>query len=84
MRWIAYFAALNAALFVAILFVVWLVGGFGEDGFGGEGSAVIILGIAFTMALATGLMGLIFYSHRADVDERVYHATDGPKHDDTD
>lgn len=53
MRWLAYFIA----LFVAVLFVAWLVGGFGEDGFGGEGSAVIILRIALTMALGTGLMG---------------------------
>jgi hypothetical protein len=29
------------------------------------------------MALATGLMGLIFYSNREDVDDLVYHVIDG-------
>jgi hypothetical protein len=81
MRWFIHFTTLNLALFVAVLFTVWLVGGFGEDGFGGEGTTVIVLGIVVTMAVATGLMGLIFYSNRADVDERVYRATDERKRD---
>ncbi len=76
MRWFANFAALNLGLFVALLGVVWLVGGF-DGGLGVGGTIVMLLGLLVTMGLATGLMGLLFYSDRQDVDHDVYHATDG-------
>jgi hypothetical protein len=73
MRWFSSFAALNAGFFAAILFVVWPAGGFADG-----------LGVVLTMALATGLMGLVFYRNRRDVDGSVYqtHAVDAPRRND--
>jgi hypothetical protein len=73
MRWFSSFAALNAGFFAAILVVVWLAGGF-ADGLGVGGTIVMLLGVVLTMALATGLMGLVFYSNRSDVDRSVHQA----------
>lgn len=70
MRWFSYFAALNAGFVAAMLFVVWLAGGF-EGGLEVGETIVMLLGVVVTMALAT-LIGLVFYSNRADVDDSVY------------
>jgi hypothetical protein len=51
----------------AVLLALWGVGAF--HGIGAGGAIALLLGIAFTSILGVGLMGLIFYSDRSNMDE---------------
>src|SRR5262252_4740941 len=61
------FAVASLGGIAAVLLALWGVGAFG--GIGAGGAIALLLGIAFTSVLGVGLMGLIFYSDRSNVDE---------------
>jgi hypothetical protein len=60
----ARFAALCVAATIVLLALVWVFGGFTGLGLDTSGAIALSLGIVFTVALAVGLMALIFYGDR--------------------
>lgn len=76
MRWLVSFAVMNVVLLVVVLLTLWATGSFTGTGLSVDGWIALGLGIVFTSAVAIALMGLVFYSDRQEVDERVHHAAD--------
>ncbi len=72
-RWIAIFAAADAALIAFVLIVLWASNGFQGLGIGGQALIALILGSTGTAAVGIVLMGLVFYSNRTGQDAAVYH-----------
>lgn len=66
MRWIVWFSAGCIGATVAVLALIWAFGGFAGLGLDTAGALALSLGITFTVALAVGLMALIFYSERRE------------------
>jgi hypothetical protein len=64
MRWIITFSAACIGATIVVLGLIWLFGGFDSLGLDSSGIIALSLGIIFTVALAVGLMALIFYSER--------------------
>jgi len=74
MRWILAFSALALGGLALVLFVLWAVSGYKGLGLDTVGTIAVIVGVTLTSALGTGLMALLFYSDRSNIDEEVYHA----------
>jgi hypothetical protein len=77
-RWLIIYAALAVGTVVALLLVIWAVGGFSDMGLSGDGQVALILGVGFTVFLSFGLMGLAFYSDRSGHDETVMDGHSSP------
>jgi hypothetical protein len=77
LRWLVTYAAVSLGSIAAVLLALWVLDDF--QGFGLDTPATIatVVGILVTSALGVGLMGLMFYSDRSNVDEDAYHATAG-------
>jgi hypothetical protein len=66
MRRIIRFSASCIGATVAVLALIWVFGGFSGLGLDGAGMTALFLGITFTIALAVGLMALIFNGDRGE------------------
>ena len=66
MRRIITFSASCIGATVVVLALIWVFGGFSGLGLDSSGMAALFLGITFTVALAVGLMALIFYGDRSE------------------
>jgi hypothetical protein len=60
------FSALCIGATVVVLALIWISGGFSGLGLDSSGITALFLGITFTVALAVGLMALIFYGDRGE------------------
>lgn len=74
--WAARFAAAATAAIAILLALIWALTGFGGLGLDAKATVGAVLGIVFTIALAVGLMTLIFYSNRSGMDDLVADAGD--------
>ncbi len=67
--WTGKFVLASITAVAAIVLLVWAVSGFGLGGLSTHGLIAITLGIVFSVALAVGLMALVFYSNRSGRDQ---------------
>ncbi|HYE50707.1 MAG TPA: hypothetical protein VEB20_14025 [Azospirillaceae bacterium] len=74
MRWIAWFSALSMGLVGVVLFALWAWTGFEGFGISVRGTIALVVGGLLTVALAVGLMALVFHSARTGQDERTHGA----------
>jgi hypothetical protein len=72
--WTAQFAIGCATGIVSLLALIWALTGFGGLGLDATATVGAVLGIVFTIALAVGLMTLMFYSNRSGMDDLVADA----------
>ncbi len=75
MRRVIIFGAAALGGIAAVLLVIWGAFGFRDPGLNGPATIAFVLGALFASLLGVGLMALIFYSDRNEVDEEVYRAT---------
>jgi hypothetical protein len=68
--WVRSFIVICCAILAVTAVGLALLLGFGELGLGLHGSIALVLGVLLTMALAMGLMGLVFHSSRTGRDEQ--------------
>jgi hypothetical protein len=66
MRRIITFSTSCIGATVVVLALIWAFGGFSGLGIDGSGMTALFLGITFTVALAVGLMALIFHGDRSE------------------
>jgi hypothetical protein len=60
------FVVISVGVTLAVLALAWLFGGFAGLGLDDSGAIALSLGVTFTVALAVGLMTLIFYGDREE------------------
>jgi len=75
LRWLIGYAITTLSGIALVLLAVWALDGFRGFNLDAGATAAVVVGIAVTSALGTGLMGLVFYSDRINTDEDVYRAT---------
>jgi hypothetical protein len=75
MRWFFLFGTLGMGGIGLVLLVFWAFGGFQDLGLDAAGTVAVIFGVLVTSLLGVGLMALVFYSDRSNLDEDVYHAS---------
>jgi hypothetical protein len=73
MRWLIIYSTVTLAGIMAAMALFWAFGGFDQLGLSFSGVVALCVGILFTSLLGVGLMALVFYSNRSNVDEEVYH-----------
>src|SRR5580658_3408419 len=71
LSWAARFAIAATTAIVIMLALIWALTGFGWLGLDATATIGALLGIVFAIALAVGLMTLIFYSNRSGMDDVV-------------
>lgn len=72
-RWLIWFC-LACVIGVALLLgVFWLLGGFADMAISTGGWIALVGTIVLVLAVAVGLMALVFYSNRSGRDEAVGH-----------
>lgn len=86
--WAARFATAAATAVVMLLALIWALTGYGGLGLDATATVGAVLGIVLTIALAVGLMTLMFYSNLSGIDDSVaeasalgVHDKDGGSHD---
>lgn len=77
MRWLIFYSTVTLGGIVAAMAIFWAFGGFDQLGLSESGAVALCVGIIFTSLLGVGLMALVFYSDRSNVDEAVYHPKRG-------
>jgi hypothetical protein len=75
LRWLIGYLAATMGGIAVVLLALWALDGFQGFNLDASATATVVIGIAVTSALGTGLMGLVFYSDRINADEDVYRAT---------
>jgi hypothetical protein len=75
LRWLVFYLAATLGGIAVVLLALWALDGFQGFNLDAGATATVVIGIAVTSALGTGLMGLVFYSDRINADEDVYRAT---------
>ena len=70
-RWMTFFVVASLCGIAAVLFLLWAFNGFHGLGIGAAGTVSVVFGIVVASALGVGLMALIFYSDRSNMDEDV-------------
>ena len=70
--------ALGSILLLAVILGLrsWI--SLAEVDLGFHGMVALVLGVALSLALGIGLMGLVFYSNRSGYDERAHEPPDEP------
>ena len=81
MSWTRNFILICAGILAATAIALALLLGCGELGIGLHGGIALVLGVMLTMAIAMGLMGLMFLSSRSGRDEAAHSSWDerGPE-----
>jgi hypothetical protein len=74
-RWLIGYAITTLSGIALVLLALWGMDGFQGFNLDAGATAAVVVGIAVTSALGVGLMGLVFYSDRINVDEDAYRAT---------
>ncbi len=82
MKRLVIFAAGCAGSVGAVVVLIWALHGFIGPGLPLAGLVAMVLGMVLTVALAIGLMALLFYSNRSGYDEVVYRSDSIVHHDD--
>jgi hypothetical protein len=72
--WAGRFAITAVTAIVVLLALIWALTGFGGLGLDATATVGAVLGIVVAIALAVGLMTLIFYSNRSEMDDMVAEA----------
>jgi hypothetical protein len=72
--WMRSFILICCAILAVTAVGLALLLGFGQLGLGLHGSIALVLGVLLTMALAMGLMCLVFHSSRTGCDEQGHSA----------
>lgn len=78
MGWGRLFGLICAGILAGTAAALALLIGFGDLGLGVHGAIALALGVLVTMAIAMGLMGLMFLSSRSGRDEEAHAAWDDP------
>ena len=78
MSWTFRFILICGGILLATALGLALLLGFGELGIGVHGGIALVLGVLATMAIAMGLMGLMFLSSRTGRDEQAHSSWDKP------
>jgi hypothetical protein len=81
MTWTRRFILICAGILMATALALALLLGFGQLGIGVHGAIALVLGVLLTMAIAMGLMGLMFLSSRSGRDDEA-HSSWGDPHSD--
>jgi preprotein translocase subunit SecF len=71
MKWVLNYSLICIGAIVGVLVFVWALNGFDLAGISTAGLIAVILGTTFTVLVAVGLMGLVFYSNRSGQDDRA-------------
>ena len=69
--WIRNFTLSCIGLLAFVYFALWAGNGFHGVGLGLQAMIALTLGTIVTAGLGVGLMGLVFYSDRSGMDDRV-------------
>lgn len=69
LSWAVQFAAASVAGIVVIGVAVWLMTGIGALDLDPVAQVAVVIGLTATVALAVGLMGMMFYSQRSGHDD---------------
>jgi hypothetical protein len=78
-KWVLAYGSLAGGCVALFLAVVWAVGGLNElTALSQDGLIALGLAVGFTVLLATGLMGLSFYSARRGFDDKVMEGDSAP------
>ncbi len=73
MKRLVVYSSWCAGVIAAVFVMIWALHGFIGPGLPLGALVAMVLGISLTVALAIGLMALLFYSDRSGYDESVYH-----------
>jgi hypothetical protein len=76
-----HFILICAAVLILTAIALALLLGFGELGIGVHGGIALALGVLLTMAMAMGLMGLMFLSSRSGRDDEAHASWRHPDQD---
>jgi hypothetical protein len=76
LSWTRNFILICAGILVVTAVGLALLLGFGELGIGLHGAIALVLGVMLTMAIAMGLMGLMFLSSRSGRDDAAHSSWD--------
>jgi purine-cytosine permease-like protein len=72
MSWVRRFLLICGAILALAAIALAGLLGFGDLGLGLHGAIALVLGVLLTMAIAMGLMGLMFLSSRSGRDEQAH------------
>ena len=81
MTWTRRFILICAGILLATALALALLLGFGQLGIGVHGAIALVLGVLLTMAIAMGLMGLMFLSSRSGRDDEAHSSWVDPHSD---
>jgi hypothetical protein len=76
LSWTRNFILICLSILAATAVAIALLLAFGELGLGLHGSIALVLGVLVTMAIAMGLMGLMFLSSRSGRDDQAHASWD--------
>ena len=76
-----HFILICAAVLIVTAIALALLLGFGELGIGVHGGIALTLGVLVTIAIAMGLMGLMFLSSRSGRDDEAHASWRHPDED---
>ena len=81
MTWTRRFIVICAGILLATALGLALLLGFGQLCIGVHGAIALLLGVLLTMAMAMGLMGLMFLSSRSGRDDEAHSSWSDPHSD---
>ncbi|WP_340117861.1 hypothetical protein [Pelagibius sp. 7325] len=80
-RWLMAYCGTCGFLIAVALLALWAGNGFHGLGISGHGVVAVMLGVVVSVALAIGLMALVFFSDRSGYDDTLYHLQDEAQKD---